>query len=112
MAIPSHSETPMRRRDFLKAAAVAGVAAVTPEMIGPAQAAEPVAVSAADMQYRTLGRTGEKVSAIGLGGYHIGVQHDSAESIHLIRTAIDRGINFMDNSWDYNEGASEKRMGD
>jgi len=64
------------------------------------------------MQYRTLGRTGEKVSAIGLGGYHIGVQPDPADSTRLIRTAIDRGINFLDNSWDYNNGASESRMGD
>ena len=64
------------------------------------------------MQYRTLGRTGVKVSAIGLGGYHIGVQSDPAESVRMVRTAIDRGITFMDNSWDYNDGASESRMGD
>jgi len=62
--------------------------------------------------YRVLGRTGEKVSAIGLGGWHIGMAHlDEQESIRIIRTAIDQGINFMDNSWDYNEGASEMRMG-
>lgn len=65
-----------------------------------------------DMLYRTLGRTGEQVSAIGMGGYHIG-QHGLTEdgSIRLIRSAIDRGITFMDNSWDYNEGQSETRMG-
>jgi predicted aldo/keto reductase-like oxidoreductase len=100
----------MQRRDFLKAAAVAGVAAATPNSIAEAQDTTPA--SSADMQYRQLGRTGEKVSAVGLGGYHIGVQHDPAESVRLIRTAIDRGINFMDNSWDYNDGASEQRMGD
>ncbi len=50
------------------------------------------------MRYRTLGRTGERVSLIGLGGYHIGMQTDVQESIRIIRTAIDRGINFMDNS--------------
>jgi aryl-alcohol dehydrogenase-like predicted oxidoreductase len=64
-----------------------------------------------EMIYRSLGRTGEKVSAIGMGGYHIGMQKEERESIRLIRTAIDRGITFMDNSWDYNEGASEIRMG-
>ena len=64
-----------------------------------------------DMQYRDLGRTGEKVSAIGLGGYHIGKQADAAESVRLIRAAIDRGITFMDNCWDYNDGISEVRMG-
>ena len=100
----------MQRRDFLKAAAVAGVAAATPNMQAEAQAAAELP-PAGEMQYRQLGRTGEKVSAIGLGGYHIGVQHDPAESVRLIRTAIDHGINFMDNSWDYNDGASEERMG-
>ncbi|HET9304972.1 MAG TPA: aldo/keto reductase [Candidatus Sulfotelmatobacter sp.] len=64
------------------------------------------------MLYRTLGRTGEQVSAIGLGGFHI-AQHGLSEqdSIRLMRAAIDRGITFMDNSWDYNEGQSEIRMG-
>jgi aryl-alcohol dehydrogenase-like predicted oxidoreductase len=64
------------------------------------------------MLYRTLGRTGERVSAIGLGGWHIGFKTlNDADSVHLIRSAIDRGITFLDNSWDYNEGASETRMG-
>jgi predicted aldo/keto reductase-like oxidoreductase len=60
--------------------------------------------------YKTFGSTGEKVSAIGLGGYHIG-QPSDADSIRIIRTAIDGGINFMDNCWDYNGGASEVKMG-
>ncbi len=64
-----------------------------------------------DMLYRELGKTGEKVSVIGLGGYHIGKQEDPQESIRLIRSAIDRGITFMDNCWDYNDGLSEVRMG-
>jgi aryl-alcohol dehydrogenase-like predicted oxidoreductase len=65
-----------------------------------------------DMLYRTLGRTGERVSALGMGGFHIAQpQHTEDDSIRLIRSAIDRGITFMDNSWDYNEGQSEIRMG-
>ena len=68
-------------------------------------------VSESGMPYRTLGRTGEKVSIVGLGGAHIGRQDDENDSIQIIRTAIDNGINFMDNSWGYNEGASEIRMG-
>ncbi len=65
-----------------------------------------------DIPYRDLGSTGEKVSAIGLGGWHIGLKRVSEKlSMKIIRAAIDRGINFMDNSWDYNEGASEIRMG-
>ena len=101
----------MQRREFLKAAAVAGVAAAaTSNLLGQAQAE--TAPPSSEMQYRTLGRTGVKVSAIGLGGYHIGVQSNPAESVRMVRTAIDRGITFMDNSWDYNDGASESRMGD
>ena len=62
--------------------------------------------------YRTLGRTGERVSAIGLGGWHLGLERvDEPLSVRIIRTAIDRGINFLDNCWDYNDGASETRMG-
>lgn len=65
-----------------------------------------------DMPYRLLGRTGERVSAIGLGGWHLGFESlTEAQSIRIIREAVDRGINFLDNSWDYNEGASEIRMG-
>jgi len=61
--------------------------------------------------HRTLGRTGETVSVIGLGGYHLGKQSDPDESIRIIRTGIDEGINFLDNCWDYNGGESEIRMG-
>jgi len=61
---------------------------------------------------RTLGRTGVEVSLIGLGGWHLGFKSIEDElAIRIIRTAIDNGINFMDNCWDYNEGASEIRMG-
>jgi aryl-alcohol dehydrogenase-like predicted oxidoreductase len=61
---------------------------------------------------RMLGRTGVKVSAIGLGGYHIGRPNVSEDDgIRIIRTAIENGITFLDNSWDYNEGKSELRMG-
>ena len=64
------------------------------------------------MLYRNLGRTGEHVSAIGLGGWHLGLSHvDEKLSVRIVRSAVDRGITFMDNSWDYNDGASEKRMG-
>ena len=65
-----------------------------------------------EMLYRKLGRTGETVSAIGLGGSHIAKPEVSEEiAIRIIHEAIDRGLTFMDNSWDYNEGRSERRMG-
>src|SRR5919197_1697060 len=65
-----------------------------------------------DLPYRVLGSTGEKVSAIGLGGWHLGFKHiDEQLATRIVRSAIDRGLTFMDNSWDYNDGASEIRMG-
>jgi len=65
-----------------------------------------------DVPRRALGRTGEQVSAIGLGGWHLALSHVSeASSLEIVRTAMDRGITFMDNCWDYNDGASEIRMG-
>jgi aryl-alcohol dehydrogenase-like predicted oxidoreductase len=64
------------------------------------------------MPTRLLGRTGVEVSLVGLGGWHLGFKYlDEELSTRIIRTAIDNGINFMDNCWDYNDGASEKRMG-
>jgi aryl-alcohol dehydrogenase-like predicted oxidoreductase len=61
--------------------------------------------------YRKLGRTGERVSAIGLGGFHLGMAKDSDEATRIVRSAVDRGINFLDNCWDYHAGESERRMG-
>ncbi len=61
---------------------------------------------------RKLGRADAEVSIIGIGGYHIGLSSVSeAESIRIVRKALDEGINFLDNCWDYNDGASEVRMG-
>jgi aryl-alcohol dehydrogenase-like predicted oxidoreductase len=93
----------MDRRRFLQTAAV-GTLLSSLQKNG-AQAAT------ASVPTRTLGRSGEKVSLVGLGGYHIGMQHDEQESIGIIRTALDSGINFLDNCWDYNDGQSEVRMG-
>jgi aryl-alcohol dehydrogenase-like predicted oxidoreductase len=65
------------------------------------------------MTYRTLGRTGEQVSSIGIGGSHVGDPEKVSEpdTLRIIRAALDGGINFLDNSWDYNDGQSELRMG-
>jgi aryl-alcohol dehydrogenase-like predicted oxidoreductase len=64
------------------------------------------------LPYRVLGSTEERVSAIGLGGWHLGLPHvDEQLGIRIVRRAVDEGVNFMDNSWDYNDGASEIRMG-
>jgi predicted aldo/keto reductase-like oxidoreductase len=103
----------MERRDFLKSATAAGIASA---IAAKAQASR---VSNSPIQrpespgmiYRELGTTGERVSAIGMGGYHLGKQADANESINLIHAGVDRGITFLDNCWDYNEGISEVRMG-
>ena len=94
----------MDRREFVK------LSLATALVSGVSQSAFGEKISA--MQYRTLGHTGEKVSIVGLGGYHIGMQNDVSESIRIIRTALDHGMNFLDNCWDYNDGQSEIRMGD
>src|SRR4051794_2061160 len=66
----------------------------------------------AEMPRRTLGRTGEKVSVIGLGGWHLALKHVGEQlADRIMRAAADRGINFFDNCWDYNDGESERRMG-
>jgi aryl-alcohol dehydrogenase-like predicted oxidoreductase len=102
----------MDRRDFLKSATVAAAGSVA---AAGAQNTQPSPANrrpeSPNMIYRELGRTGERVSAIGMGGFHVGKQQDPNESIGLIRAAIDRGITFMDNCWDYNGGISEVRMG-
>ncbi len=114
----------MERRDFLKAALAAaaplaadqvfdsvGSVAAAAEPAEQPQLATPHETIRDEMIYRLLGRTGERVSLLGLGGYHVGMQKDEQESIRIIRTAIDRGVNFMDNCWDYHSGGSEVRMG-
>lgn len=64
------------------------------------------------MIYRKLGKTGEAVSAIGVGGWHLGLPKvDEQTALRIVRSALDQGINFLDNSWDYNGGESERRMG-
>ena len=105
----------MNRREALEAMAALTVTSVAGGTAGaqspaasPATSVRPVAK---DMIYRMLGRTGEKVSAIGLGGHHIGRPKDPAEGIRIVRSAIDRGITFMDNCWDYQDGEAERRMG-
>ena len=60
---------------------------------------------------RQLGRTGVEVSAIGIGGYHLGAANDQAEATQIVRQAMDAGVNFFDNAWEYHNGLSEERMG-
>jgi aryl-alcohol dehydrogenase-like predicted oxidoreductase len=105
----------MKRRDFL--GAVAAGAAVPLAVAADEASADltklerPRETQRGDMRYRRLGGTKEEVSLIGLGGHHIGRQKDEKDSIKIIRSAIDAGITFLDNCWDYHDGGSEVRMG-
>jgi hypothetical protein len=96
----------MKRRDFIKGTVAAAMTAALPS---------PIAVSSGkyslNMLYRKLGRTGENVSLLGIGGAHLGIPKTDAEAVRIVRTAIDNGVNFMDNCWDYWGGTSELRMG-
>lgn len=107
--ISARKEERLRRPDMSRRKFLAVAAAST--LMGSFERTSGATESREEVPRRTLGQTGEKVSIIGLGGFHIGVQSEEKESIRIIRTAIDRGINFMDNCWDYNKGASEIRMG-
>ncbi len=84
------------RREFLRAA---GAAAVS------------VAAAATGIPTRPLGRTGVRVSIVGLGGWHIGAVKDEQEAIRIMHTAIDEGVTFFDNCWDYHNGRAEEVMG-
>lgn len=99
------------RRNFFKEGAILTMTAGALTETDAAEMQTPQSTRKGEMLYRTLGSTGEQVSLIGLGGFHVGKQKEEQESITLIRTAIDRGVTFMDNCWDYNEGQSEIRMG-
>jgi aryl-alcohol dehydrogenase-like predicted oxidoreductase len=113
----------LARRDFL-AVSSASVAAAAGLGSGPALAAEvpkhpqPGAPRPEDiklppggkMPTRKLGRTGVEVSLVGLGGFHIGIG-DEKNAVRIVRTAIDHGVTFMDNCWDYNDGKSHRFMG-
>jgi len=127
----------MDRRNFIQTAALGGGAAAT---AGIAHAAAPAAAASqaplatlpantvadpadlpfvtepgerrGDMLYRRFGRSDERISAIGMGGFHLGKSAlTDDEAVRLIHEGVDRGITFMDNCWDYNEGRSELRMG-
>jgi predicted aldo/keto reductase-like oxidoreductase len=86
------------RREFLTAAAAGAVSQTT----GYGQTGMPT---------RVLGRTGQRVSIVGLGGWHIGSVKDEKEAFRIMHAAIDEGINFFDNAWDYFDGHSEEVMG-
>ncbi len=111
----------MQRRKFIQSAAAAGVATVSARTLGqqpgtnsPTSREAPIRrPENPAMIYRELGTTGERVSAIGMGGFHLAKDPNTtqADAVRLVRSASDNGITFFDNCWDYNDGISEVRLG-
>jgi uncharacterized protein len=92
------------RREFMRNASA--IALLAEQVV--AQTSSP---SATGMPTRILGRTAERVSIVGLGGWHIGAIKEEAEAVKIMHAAMDDGINFFDNAWDYHDGHSEEVMG-
>ena len=61
--------------------------------------------------HRPLGKTGLQVSAIGVGGYHLGSAKNQQDANEIVAQAMDAGVNFFDNAWDYHDGQSEEWLG-
>jgi predicted aldo/keto reductase-like oxidoreductase len=102
----------LNRRAFVSGT-VATLAACTTkpdEAAMPVMAADVATKETKEMPTRRLGRTGAVVSIVGIGGYHMGSPSE-AEGIRIVRAAVDRGVTFLDNCWDYHAGESESRMG-
>lgn len=102
------------RRKFLKGAAVLGATSVA-DRIGMAQAQQNGGSAPTDngelVPHRSLGKTGIQVSAIALGGYHLGSAKNQQEANEIVAVAMDAGVNFFDNAWDYHDGHSEEVVG-
>lgn len=100
------SETKSTRREFMELA-MAGmtVAALSERILAETQS------SPDGIPTRPLGNTGERVPIVCLGGWHIGAVQDDQEAVRIMHAAIDQGMTFFDNAWDYHTGRSEELMG-
>lgn len=109
-----HDET---RRSIMKGAAVLGAAtlargmSMASEQSSPSSASNPPAASGEQVPHRPLGKTGITVSAIALGGYHLGSTKSQQEANEIVAKAMDAGVIFFDNAWDYHRGQSEAILG-
>jgi hypothetical protein len=102
----------LSRRKFLKSASMVGAGLVAARQ-GAAQPhpGEAMQSPSYSVPRRPFGKTGEQVSILGVGGFHLGATKDQQEANTLVARAIDSGINFFDNAWEYKEGLSEERLG-
>jgi uncharacterized protein len=104
-------EKGVSRRTFVKGAAVWTASALVNPSLGLAGQAQQNPGSPDQVPQRPLGKTGVQISALGVGGYHLGSTKDQQEADELVARALDAGINFFDNCWDYHDGLSEERLG-
>src|SRR4051812_31068670 len=105
----SKSKSDLSRRRFMQAAAIIGA---TPFM-GKRSSAMAENMTAEKIEgtvpNKALGKTGVEVSALGLGGYHLGSANTDQVANEIVASAVDHGINFFDNAWEYHDGLSEER---
>jgi uncharacterized protein len=116
VSMPSDANDKFTRREFVRGAAAFTASAIAggDSLVAAKKNAVPQAVTpSSDRQVpkRPLGKTGAQVSALGVGGYHLGSTKDQQEANQLVAQALDAGITFFDNAWDYHQGLSEERLG-
>ena len=97
------------RRRFMQGAAMIGASPLVGKL--PASGRMPAEVPQGTVPKRPLGKTGAQVSAIGVGGYHIGSANTDQAATEIVAKALDYGITFFDNAWEYHDGLSEDRIG-
>src|ERR1700727_3179443 len=105
------SRLDLNRRSFVKSAAMVGASAIIPASARAQQTTPPQSVPSGEVPKKPLGRTGVQVSAMGLGGYHLGSVETDQAAIEIVAKALDHGVTFFDNCWEYHDGLSEERLG-
>jgi predicted aldo/keto reductase-like oxidoreductase len=105
-----------QRRQFIHGATAIVAGAAVKGLAGQAEAAQapaaPATTPGPGVPTRTLGRTGQKVSMLSLGGWHIGAVKEKSDALSIMQRAVDEGLTFFDNCWDYHQGKSEEWMGE
>ena len=105
------SKLELNRRNFLRGAAILSAAPLIPGGSMAQQDRSKRQVPSGEVPKRSLGRTGVQVSAMGIGGYHLGSAETDQAAVEIVAKALDHGANFFDNAWEYHDGLSEERLG-
>jgi aryl-alcohol dehydrogenase-like predicted oxidoreductase len=113
------SQLELNRRNFIKGAAVLGAVPLIPGGSMAQQSSDPSQLNSqnqndvpqGEVPKKPLGKTGVQVSAMGLGGYHLGSANTDKDAMEIVAKAYDHGVRFFDNAWEYHDGLSEERVG-